>query len=133
MNDDGGDRRPPILAGRQRRVTRWRTGVGVVNQLLAGNYPGPAALHEAAVALADADRGRCAVGDIGNPNGLISVEDTVKRLIFIAGVIGVRRVVHASTQAADVAADGLVADDARLGVDGGWVAAVVNVDDLGQS
>src|SRR5207249_2671323 len=78
VDHDRGDRRAPVLA-REGRVGLRRLCRRVVNDLLAGDQPGPAALGEAAVPLADPDRGRGAVGDVRDADGRVAVETAVER------------------------------------------------------
>src|SRR5438045_2449022 len=111
VNNDRGDGGPPVLAAGQSRIVRRRSAGRVVNQLLAGNDSRPAALHEAAVPLADAGGGRSAIGDVGDPDCHVAVEDAIERLILVTSEIRVWRVVHSAAQNPDVTAHGRIRDD----------------------
>src|SRR5262245_43237693 len=91
VDDHGGDRRPPVLAGLvERRVELWRRVRLAIDYLLIGDHTYPGAFHEiAAAALTDADGIGRAIGDIGHANLAVPVEDAIERLPLVAAEIRV--------------------------------------------
>src|SRR6266852_2858043 len=128
MDHDGGDRWPPVAAFGGRGEAHRRRRVLIVNDLLAGDHADPAALHEAAVALANADGHARSIDDVANGNVAVAVENAVERLVLIAAVVRIAG--FAATQTADVTANGGVGDDRRRGQGRRRVAAIVDVNEL---
>src|SRR5438309_6676478 len=106
VHDNGRNSGPPVLARLvKRRIERRdrRTRL-VVHDFRKRYHPDPAALHKAAVALANADRLRSAVRNIEDTDVTIAMKDAVERLVLVAAVIWIRVSSVASTEAADVTA-----------------------------
>src|SRR5438093_7280385 len=128
MDHDGGDRWPPVVAfGGRGEAHRRRRGL-IVNDLLAGDDADPAALHEAAVALANADGHARSIDDAANGNAAVAVKDPVEGLVLIAAVVGIAG--FAATQTADVTANGGVGDDRWDSQGRRRVAAIVDGDEF---
>src|SRR5262249_37388635 len=89
VDEDCGDRGPPILALGQARIVRRFRRLEAVNHFLLGHDADPGALHEPGIALANADRAGSAVSNVSESDLAIAVKDTAEGLVFIAAVEGI--------------------------------------------